>query len=249
MRDSSASTMSTGDSRRAAISAARRWAGRKLGSLLDAGMTARSAGGVLFRVEPAIDAGRADIMPHEGADSVAPRIAVAGTGPFGSLRHAGMLEFVERQVFRLAIDRHIASRVDTAGAVEIGRDIRRVVPVVELLLDHRRDVDPPHLQKRRRLAGLLDRVAVHREDLAVAVQEVIAADRAAGMLHAPRRGAEPDTIEKGRAAQYIRRFQLVKREVFRAALQRDIAAGAQKSGYRQQMCDVLLVVPAVIFRL
>src|SRR6266446_2313330 len=38
MRASSASTTVTGDSRRAAISAARRWAGKKLGSALAAGM-------------------------------------------------------------------------------------------------------------------------------------------------------------------------------------------------------------------
>src|SRR5439155_12883432 len=102
-----------------------------------------------------------------------------------------------------------------------------VVPVVELLLDHRRNVDASHLQEWRRLAGLLDRVAVDREDLAVTVELVIAADRAAGRRDPPRGGAEPDTVEKGRAAQYIRRFQLVKREIFRSALQRDIPAGAQ----------------------
>src|SRR6266566_5506517 len=166
MRASSASTTSTGDSRCAASSAASRWAGRKLGSVLDEGMTVRPADRVrLFRVEAAIDAGRTDVVPHEGADAVAPRIAVAGPRPFRGLRHAGMLELVERQVFRLAVDRDVAARAEAAGTLEIRRDVGGVVPVVELFLDHRRDIDSSHLQKRRGLAGLLNRIAMDRKDL------------------------------------------------------------------------------------
>src|ERR1700704_1132681 len=209
----------------------------------------RARGLALFRVEPAVDAGRADIVPHEGTDAVAPWIAVAGARPFGAFRHRGVLELVERQGFRLAVDRRIPARVDAAGALQIGRDIRRIVPVVELLLDHRRDVDPPHLQKRRRLVNLLDRVAVDRKDLAIAVEQVIAADLPPGRRAPPRRRPEPNAVEKRWAAQYVRRLELVEREIFRAALQRDIAAGAQKAGHRQQMSDVLLIIPAVIFGL
>ena len=54
--------------------------------------------------------------------------------------------------------------------------------------------------------GLLDRVGVHREDLAVAVQQIVAADRAAGILHPPRRRPEPDAVEEGRAPQHVGRF-------------------------------------------
>src|SRR6266568_859286 len=98
MRASSASTIVTGDSRRAAISAARRWAGRKLGSVFAAGIS------VLLRIEAAVDPGGAEIVAHEGADALTPRVAVAGALPGGAFRHAGVLELVERQIFRLAVD-------------------------------------------------------------------------------------------------------------------------------------------------
>src|SRR5439155_8809360 len=98
MRASSASTTVTGDSRRAAISAARRWAGRKLGSVLLAGIF------VLLRIEAAVDPGRTDIVAHEGADALAPRVAVAGPLPGRALGHGRVLELVEGQVFRLAVD-------------------------------------------------------------------------------------------------------------------------------------------------
>src|SRR5579862_9309110 len=104
MRARSASTTVTGDSRRAPISAARRWAGRKLGSVLTTGISKFPVR--LLRIEPAVDPGRADIVPHEGADAVAPRIAVAGLGPGRALGHSRVLELVERQIFRLAVDRH-----------------------------------------------------------------------------------------------------------------------------------------------
>src|SRR5438093_249950 len=99
MRASSASTTVTGDSRRAAISAARRWAGRKLGSVLLAGISVPQSSpaglprGSLdgrvkpghdelsLRIEAAVDPGRADIVAHEGADALAPRVAVAGPLP------------------------------------------------------------------------------------------------------------------------------------------------------------------------
>src|SRR5439155_24550429 len=126
-----------------------------------------------LRIRAAIDAGRPDMMPHKSAHTLAPRIAVARLIPFGVLRDAGMLELVQRQVFRLTIDRHIAAGSETARATEIGRDIRRDVPVVELLLYHRRNIDAPHLQKRRGLARLLDPVGPEAEDLAVAVEEII----------------------------------------------------------------------------
>ena len=126
-----------------------------------------------------------------------------------------MLEFVERQVFRLTVDCQIAARPETARAFEVGRDIGRVVPVVELLLDHGRNVDAPHLQKRGGVAGLLDWPTVHREDLAVAVQEILTRDVAAGGLDPPRRWPESHAIEKGSAAQHVRRFQLIERQVFR----------------------------------
>src|SRR5437660_632695 len=44
-------------------------------------------------------------------------------------------------------------------------------------------------------------------------------------------------------------FEFVEREVFRAALKRLIAAGAEKPGYRQQVGNVFLVVPAMVFGL
>src|SRR5439155_5803803 len=166
----------------------------------------KSASGSL-RKKAAINAGRADIMPHKSADTVAPGIAVARLIPFRSFRDAGMLEFVKRQIFRLTVDRHIATRSETTRAFEVGRDIRGVVPVVELLLGHRRDVDAPHLQKRRGLARLLDRAGLEGKDLAVTVKEIIAPDRPAGRGDAPRRGLEADALKQGGAAQYIRVLQ------------------------------------------
>src|SRR6266852_1383892 len=108
MRASSASTTVTGDSRRAAISAARRWAGRKLGSVLAACIF------ILLRIEAAVDPRRADIVSHEGADALAPRVAVAGPLPGRALGDAGVLELVERQIFRLAIDRDEAAGTEAA---------------------------------------------------------------------------------------------------------------------------------------
>src|SRR5215216_6535587 len=133
MRARNASTTSTGDSRRAAISTASRWTGRKHGSVL-AGIFSPS--GHLLRKQPAVHPGRADIVPHEGPDAVAPRVAVARLVPFRAFRHPGMLEFIKGQVFRLAVHRDVAAGAETAGHREIGRDIGGVVPVVELLLDH-----------------------------------------------------------------------------------------------------------------
>src|SRR3981189_3169289 len=156
----------------------------------------RARGLALFRVEPAVDAGRANIVPHEGTDAVAPWIAVAGARPFGAFRHRSVLELVERQVFGRAGDRHIPPRVDAAGALQIGRDIRRIVPVVELLLDHRRDVDPPHLQTRRRLVNVRDGVGWDGKDLGIAVEQVMAADRPPGRRDPPRRRPEPNAVEK-----------------------------------------------------
>src|SRR6266404_108185 len=87
MRASSASTTVTGDSRRAggrAESLDRCW---------------RSAcRSPLFRIEPAVDPGRAGIVTHEGADALAPRVAVAGPLPGRALGHASVLELVECQI-------------------------------------------------------------------------------------------------------------------------------------------------------
>ena len=94
-----------------------------------------------------------------------------------------------------------------------------------------------------------DRIGVHREDLPVAVEQKVAADRAARILHPLRRGPEPDAVEKGRALQHVRGFERIEREVFGAALQRDVAPGAQKPRHREQVGEVLLVTPAVIFGL
>src|SRR6266700_1969174 len=96
MRASRASTIVTGDSRRDAISAARRWAGRKLGSVLAAGIAL-----TLLRIEAAVDPGRADIVAHKGANAIAPRVAFAGPHPGRALGHAWVLELVEGQIFRL----------------------------------------------------------------------------------------------------------------------------------------------------
>src|SRR5437016_4959363 len=130
MRASSASTTVTGDSRRAAISAARRGAGRKLGSVVATGMALP-----LLRIEPPVDPGRADIVAHEGADAVAPGVAVAGPRPGLAFRDVRVLELVEGQIFRLAVDGDKAARAKTARHRHIRREVGRVVPVVEFLLD------------------------------------------------------------------------------------------------------------------
>ena len=70
--------------------------------------------------------------------------------PLGRVGDAGVLEFIHRQVFRLALDREIATRADAPRHGEIARDAGGVVAVVELLFHRRGDVDAPHLQERRR---------------------------------------------------------------------------------------------------
>ena len=60
----------------------------------------------------------------------------------------------------------LPSPTKPAGLVPLSR----VVPDVEFFVDGGRQIDPPHLQKRRYLDGLLDGVGVHREDLAVEVR-------------------------------------------------------------------------------
>src|SRR5437899_474406 len=121
-----------------------------------AGLEARvAADAASLRVKPAVDAGRALVVPHERPDAVAPGIAVARPRPNLALRHGGVLELAERQVFRLAVNRDVAAGAEAARHRQIGRDVGGVVPVVEFLFDHRRDVDAPHLQERRRPPGLL----------------------------------------------------------------------------------------------
>src|SRR3984957_12138435 len=80
--------------------------------------------------DAAIDAGRADIVAHVRPDAVAPWVGVTGAGPSVALRHVRVLEFVERQVFRLRVDRHVASRAEAARHCAVGRNIGGVVPVV-----------------------------------------------------------------------------------------------------------------------
>src|SRR6516164_8544124 len=52
-------------------------------------------------------------------------------------------------------------------------------------------------------------------------------------------------VEIGRTAQYVVIFEFVHREVFRPALDRRIAAGAEKTRNLEQSRYVLLVVPAI----
>jgi hypothetical protein len=87
---------------------------------------------------------------------------------------------------------------------------------------------------------------VHREDLAVAVDQVVAADRAARGGDPLGRGPEPNLVEKRGGAQRLGGLELVERQIFRTALERDIPPGAEESGDREQARDVLLVVPVVI---
>ena len=96
-----------------------------------------------------------------------PWVADAGAAPGVALRYPGVLEFIDGQVFRLALDRDKPSGAETARHGQIAGDVSGVVPGVEFFLDGGRDVDPPHLQEGRHLDGLLDRVGVHREDLPV----------------------------------------------------------------------------------
>lgn len=86
--------------------------------------------------------------------------------PTPNARRPERIELVQRQVFRLGVDRHVAPRAEAARHLEIGRDVGGIVPVVELVRDHRRDVDATHLKKMARVKKWrgplrhLDRVGV-----------------------------------------------------------------------------------------
>src|SRR5579863_3703060 len=83
----------------------------------------------LFRVDAAVDAGGAGVVPQERMDAPSPGVTRPRRCPSLALRHALVLEFVKRQVFRLTLDRDPAARVDDPGHRQIARNVDGVVPV------------------------------------------------------------------------------------------------------------------------
>src|SRR3984957_6916022 len=199
------------------------------------------------RIDAAKDGWRTFVQAHVGAHARVPRISGTGTRPFGGVRHAGVFELVDCQVFRLAFDGEIAARTDAAGHRQIPWDVVGVVPVVEFLLHGGGDIDASHLKEWRWTHRVVDRIGLHREDLAVAIQQVVAADESAGCLRSPGRRLIAHGVKERRTAQHVMVFQFIHRQVLGAAAQRDVAAGAKEAGNRQQAADMFFVVPAIKF--
>src|SRR5215469_5706145 len=105
-----------------------------------------------------------------------PWIAIARARPFRRIWHVGVVEFVDRQVSRLALDREMAPRAEAARDGEIAWNIGGVVPVVELLLHRGGDVDAPHLEERRGAHRVVRRLGTRGEDLTITVDQIVAAD-------------------------------------------------------------------------
>jgi hypothetical protein len=68
-------------------------------------------------------------MAQIGLHSPGPRIACPRTGPSLALRHFGVFELVEGQVFGLAFDGDIAAGAHAARHREITGDVDRVVSI------------------------------------------------------------------------------------------------------------------------
>src|SRR2546421_10673345 len=86
---------------------------------------------------------------------------------------------------------------------------------------------------------------MHRKDLPIRVPQEIPSDPARSDLRALGRGLIFYGVEVGSAAQDVVIFQLVHREVLRAALDGGVAAGAEKARNLKQPRYMLLVVPAI----
>src|SRR6476660_7892614 len=109
----------------------------------DAPATDHRLSAALFRENAAVDAGEADIVAQVGRHPPGPRVARPRLAPGLALRNLGMLELVQRQVFRLAFDGDKATSPQNPRHGQISRDVDRVVPIVELLLDRGGNIDPP----------------------------------------------------------------------------------------------------------
>jgi hypothetical protein len=86
---------------------------------------------------------------------------------------------------------------------------------------------------------------VHRKNLPVGVAQEVASDPARPDFRPLGRGLILYSVEVCRTAQHVVIFKFVHREVFRPALDRSIASGAEKAWHLEQSRYVLLIVPTV----
>src|SRR3978361_169736 len=142
-----------------------------------------------------------------------PRITFARRRPFRAVGHAGMLEFIPRQIFRLAFDRYEAAGANDAWNLQVAGDIGSVVPRVEFILHMRGDRDPAHLKKSRRLLGELSWVYFGWKDLPVNVQQEMSPNVARRNAGPALRRLVAELVEEGCGAQDVVVLQFIHRQI------------------------------------
>ena len=85
---------------------------------------------MLFREDAPVDPRRAEIVAQVGRHPPGPRIARARLQPRLALRHLGVLELVQRQVFRLALDGEPVIQTSAAPAAPPERSVQPISVVV-----------------------------------------------------------------------------------------------------------------------